>query len=187
MENEDAFAAEAQDEAVLSRRGHRGVALEHRSGLSSSPDADVLEDNQSEGEGSPLLAGKSATTRTASSDRSSSESYERAINQPWLGARGSEGLPWYKKPNVSNCFLRGSTAHTLIRTLADLMAFTCLLPFLPCLWWSHRPQNLPDTRPHLPRLPLRPSCQRSDLQILAHSLWSGKSAMPRRTCTITYR
>ena len=106
MENEDAFAAEAQDEAVLSsRRGHRNLALHQRPARSSSPNANLPEDNQSGGEGSPLLPPKSATIRTASSDSLesfSSESYERAINQPWLGARGSEGLPWYKKPSVSD-------------------------------------------------------------------------------------
>lgn len=100
MENEDAFAAEAQDDAVLSRRRQRGLAVDTPSYDRQNPDLILRDNNEAQGESSPLLPDKSATSRAISSDRSSSESYARAINQPWLGARESDGLPWYKKPSV---------------------------------------------------------------------------------------
>ena len=97
MENEDAFAAEARDEAILSRRrGRRGSIIEILTARNPSPD----DQNHDGDEGSPLLPGKSATAITTDAEEDQ-ESYQRAINQPWLGAQGSEGLPWYKKPSVS--------------------------------------------------------------------------------------
>lgn len=106
MENEDAFAAEAQDEARLSRRrGRRGSSLEILTARSSSPGGSPTAYNQSADEGSPLLSGKSATARTTTAEEGE-ESYQRAINEPWLGAQGSEGLPWYKKPSVTTSCLK---------------------------------------------------------------------------------
>ena len=101
MENEDTFASEAQDEAGLSRRrGRGGSTLEISTERSSSPGGSPASDNHSLDEGSPLLPGKSATARTMTAEEDE-ESYQKAINEPWLGAPGSEGLPWYKKPSVS--------------------------------------------------------------------------------------
>ena len=105
MENEDAFATEAQDEARLSRRrGQRDSNVEVSTGRSSSLGGSPAGDNNSGDEGSPLLPSKSAraTTTTAEQDQESyQESYQRAINEPWLGAQGSERLPWHQKPSVS--------------------------------------------------------------------------------------
>jgi len=99
MQNEDAFAAEAQNEARLSRRrGQRGLDLEGSPTPNTSRGESPPEQNDSGGEASPLLPSKSATARTTTED--DQDSYQRAINQPWLGAQGSEGLPWYKKPSI---------------------------------------------------------------------------------------
>jgi hypothetical protein len=103
MENEDAFAAEAQDKARLSRRrGREGPSLEIEPARSSSPGGSTIRDSRSEDEESPLLPSKSVRARTTTGEEDQ-ESYQRAINEPWLGAQGSEGLPWYKKPSVSSC------------------------------------------------------------------------------------
>ena len=100
MENEDAFAAEAQDEATLSRRrGQRGSNLEISTVPTSNPAESPEGEYHSGDEASPLLPGKSASARTTNAEQDQ-ESHRRAINEPWLGAQGSEGLPWYKKPSV---------------------------------------------------------------------------------------
>jgi hypothetical protein len=100
MENEDAFAAEARDKATLSRRrGREGSGLAIETARSSSPGRSPIRDSRSEDEESPLLPGKSARARTTAADEDE-ESYHRAINEPWLGAQGSEGLLWHKKPSV---------------------------------------------------------------------------------------
>src|SRR5256885_7906764 len=101
MENEDAFAAEAQDEVRLSRRrGRRGSDLEISTARGSSPGGSPPVDNPSEDEASPLLPSKSARARTTSAEEEQ-ESYQRAINEPWLGAQGADRLPGYRKPSVS--------------------------------------------------------------------------------------
>ena len=108
MENEDAFAAEAQDEASSSRRrGRRGSTLEIATARSPSPGENPIGDSRAEGEESPLLPGKSARARRTTLEEDQ-ERYQRAIDKPWLGAQGSEGLPWYKKPSVSSHGLKTS-------------------------------------------------------------------------------
>jgi hypothetical protein len=134
MENEDAFATEAQNEARASRRrGQRRSDLEISTTRTSSPTLD----NHSEDEGSPLLPGKSATARTISAEEDQ-ESYQRAINEPWLGARGSEELPRYRKPSVSAEPLKRPLASTLIKNCrfygSCLPSFPSALPLAGLLF-----------------------------------------------------
>lgn len=93
MENEDAFAAEAQDEAIRTRRGRRELYINRQA-------EDQSDEDELHNDGSPLLPSKSATARTISAD-GDSDSYQRAVHEPWLGAIGSEELPWWRKPHVS--------------------------------------------------------------------------------------
>jgi hypothetical protein len=103
MENEDAIAAEARDKAGLSgRRGQEDPRLEIESSQSPTPDGSPIRNSRSEDEELPLLGGKSVRRRTTTAEEEQ-ERYQRAINEPWRGAQGSEGLPWYKKPSVSSC------------------------------------------------------------------------------------
>jgi len=103
MENEDAFAAEARDDVTENGPGRRRLDLTGSRNRRSTPERGSLDDGESLEE-SPLLPSKSLGLGESGPDRYS-EGYERAINEPWRGARGSEGLPWYKKPSVSGVHL----------------------------------------------------------------------------------
>jgi hypothetical protein len=178
MENEDAFATEAQDEARVSRRrSQRRSDLEISTARISSP----TRDNHSEDEGSPLLPSKSATARTTGAEEDQ-ESYQRAINEPWLGTRGSEELPWHRKPSVSAELLKRPSASML--TTTDSIPSTCLLSLLPCLRRPYCSKDLSRTRPDMPGLSVRPSSSGPDFQILARRIWLRKSTVPRPTCTV---
>ena len=104
MENsEDAFAAEARDEAVeLGRRELQQDA--HIASGSTGSDEGRSEDT-------PLLS-KSLNNIEQRFVDETSESYVRALNQPWTGAHGSEGLPWYRKPSVSQYFTQLSARNS---------------------------------------------------------------------------
>lgn len=92
MENEDVFAAEAQDEART--EGNVSVEQRNNKGLRArTRQADASEDEQV-----PLIQRQRA--RHDRPDAQSRKSYERAINQPWTGAQGSADMPWYKRPSV---------------------------------------------------------------------------------------
>src|SRR5437016_11128485 len=98
MENEDAIAAEARDKAGLSgRRGREGPRLEIEILQSPTSDGSPVRNSRSEDEELPLLGGKSMRSRTTTAE-DEEERYQRAKNEPWRGAQGSEGLPWYRKP-----------------------------------------------------------------------------------------
>ena len=90
MDHEDAFAEEAQEEALLSEGStDRGAETQYR----------TREDEEDENESSPLMSPRRRRTQKTPYSRASA-SYQRAINEPWSGAHGSHALPWYKKPTV---------------------------------------------------------------------------------------
>jgi hypothetical protein len=93
MENEDAFATEAQDVA----RVERSSSVEPGNGKGLR--ARTWEADASDDEEVPLMS-RDRTSRDDRPGAQSRKSYERAINQPWTGAQGSAGLPWYKQPSV---------------------------------------------------------------------------------------
>lgn len=91
MNHEEAFAEEAQEEAMLSEE------TDMRSGVETPLGAE-LNDERAE-EDSPLMNPRRRRGQRTSYSRART-SYERAIHEPWHGAQGSEALPWYKKPSV---------------------------------------------------------------------------------------
>jgi hypothetical protein len=93
MESEETFAIEAQDEALLSRGRTPGPEDTRKSG------EQIQEHEIEQDESSPLIAQRPRPP--------SSNSYQRAIDEPWHGAHGSADLPWYKKPSVSIPDTRG--------------------------------------------------------------------------------
>ncbi|KAL2419810.1 hypothetical protein ABEF95_005072 [Exophiala dermatitidis] len=95
MEPEDAFAEEAQVEALLSHCIPQTPIAQTGSG-------EWEDAGQQENESSPLIRARrqqQQTHKSPSYTRARS-SYERAINEPWSGAQGSADLPWYKKPSI---------------------------------------------------------------------------------------
>ena len=89
---EDAFAEEAQERALLSRQDS-----EYASKASAGPQ--TTEDD-SEDESSPLIGARLRKPTWTTSSRAE-DSYTRAINEPWTGAHGAGPLPWYRRPSVS--------------------------------------------------------------------------------------
>src|SRR5882757_11331536 len=83
---EEAFAEEAQEEARLNENLH----------IDSSFNTKFDEDDD---ENSPLMSPRLRRNKPTAYARARS-SYERAINEPWNGAHGSSGQPWYKTPSV---------------------------------------------------------------------------------------
>lgn len=155
MENEDAFAAEAQDQARTERSS--SVEPGNAKGLRSR----TREAEGSDDEQVPLI-NRQRLGRDERPGTDSRKSYERAINQPWTGAQGSAGLPWYKQPSVCTskpCLLRSLTL------CADILAPARLLSLLPCFRRADSPQNLPDPRSHVQGLLLGSRLQRSVLHI----------------------
>ena len=100
MENEDAFAAEAQEEVALTSTRSRNAEVEHSFSQNSGPNPTSTEVDLPSDEEVPLLSPKTARVTETSSSRAA-EIQNRAISQPWMATPGSEGLPWYKKPSVS--------------------------------------------------------------------------------------
>ena len=92
LEPEDAFAEEAQEEARLLEESRNHPTINTHFHVLDDQDDD---DNET----SPLMSPRQRRKNSAPYTRARS-SYERAINEPWLGAQGSSGLPWYKKPSV---------------------------------------------------------------------------------------
>lgn len=93
MENEDAFAVEAQDQARIKRSS--SVEPENGKGLRSR----TQEAEESDDEQVPLMR-RQRSSQGERPGAKSRKSYERAINQPWTGAQGSNDLPFYKRPSV---------------------------------------------------------------------------------------
>lgn len=157
LEHEDVFAEEAQEEARLSETLH----------IDSSDDTEfhIRDVEGAENETSPLMSPRLDRPKPTAYTRARS-SYERAINEPWMGAHGSSALPWYKSPSVCSCSTT-FTRSTLLMVL-DLLAPPCLLPFLPGLWRHHRPQDLSHPQPDMQRLPIRSSLAEPQLQVPAY-------------------
>lgn len=139
MENEDAFAAEAQDQARVERSS--SVEPGNGKGLRArTREADVSDDEEV-----PLMS-RRRTSRGERLGAHARKSYERAINQPWTGAQGSAGLPWYKQPSVRTLkpiLRRPLTAFT------DILALARLFPILPCVRRADSPSDVPGPRPHV--------------------------------------
>ena len=93
MENEDAFAVEAQDQA----RVERSSSVEP--GVGKGLRSRTRETAMSDDENVPLMS-RQRPSRDERPGAQSRKSYERAINQPWTGAQGSAGLSWSKQPSV---------------------------------------------------------------------------------------
>ncbi|EXJ83878.1 hypothetical protein A1O1_07506 [Capronia coronata CBS 617.96] len=92
MDPEEAFAEEAQEEALLAETIPPTPGIEAQVDLRG-------EDEDSEDENSPLISPRRRRPHKTPYSRARS-SYERAINEPWHGAQGSTGQPWYKKPSI---------------------------------------------------------------------------------------
>jgi len=96
MDNEEPFAEEAHEQADVSRR--------RTAGTNTAPkrlvDTYESENDGSDNEQSPLMGPDHEHPRRQSYARAG-KSYQRAINEPWTGAHGAGGLPFYKKPSVS--------------------------------------------------------------------------------------
>jgi hypothetical protein len=100
MNQEDAFAQEAQEEALIRRRSPDPVPEDD---AKSPVRTTVAEDTDTNDESSPLIADRPTRTSRAGLVRAG-DSYMRAINEPWHGSHGSGPLPWWKRPSVShNC------------------------------------------------------------------------------------
>src|ERR1700761_1478139 len=95
LEHEEAFAEEAQEEARLAGDSHGEATINARFHVRDGQD-------DSDNETSPLMSPRQLRKNPVTHTRDRA-SYERAINEPWTGAHGSGGLPWYKTPSV--CFL----------------------------------------------------------------------------------
>jgi len=146
MDHEDAFAEEAQEEALLSEASTTDLGIETQFRM--------REDDGDDNESSPLMSPRRRRTQKTPYTRARA-SYQRAIDEPWSGAHGSHALPWYKKPSV--CFAVLVWCKLLI--VLDLLAPSCILPVLHSIWWSHCPKDISHPRPHLSRLPVRSCCK----------------------------
>ena len=91
MDHEDAFAEEAQEEARLAGDLHVDSTVNTQFHIGDAQDGDD--------ESSPLMNPRQRTKSSNAYTRPR-RSFERAINEPWNGAHGSGGLPWYKTPSV---------------------------------------------------------------------------------------
>jgi hypothetical protein len=142
-ENEDAFAIDAQDHVVLSR-GQEPSAQRRKT---RAPTRSAATDPKGHDEESPLLPGKTHLREIATTEDTSTNSFG-AITKPWTAF---EDLPWYKRPSV-----RGNIYHSRLMLICsgDLLAPSCILPFLSCLGWTHRTENLPYPQSDMSRLPL---------------------------------
>jgi hypothetical protein len=154
-ENEDAFAVEARDLAILSRSQEQLVER-HKSrppAYHSLADANATDD-----EATPLLSGKSPAGRDTSSTPADD------FTKPWVAF---EALPWYKRPSVSPKSLI-TCARTAADLNADLLPTTCLLPPLSRLGGNYRSQDISHPEFDLSRLSFRSSCHRSELPHTAY-------------------
>jgi MFS family permease len=124
MAEEDAFAIEAQEEAILSRSEelrHRDLSTRLPSYISATGSRTTDDEER------PLLASKSPVGREGR-NTDAPPSYGDAITKPWTAF---EGLPWYKRPSVR------SPAFTLKRTTDFNQIFWLLPAFFPfCLAWG---------------------------------------------------
>ena len=103
LEPEDAFAEEAQEEVIVAETPHRDNTINTQIDM---PDGEEDDENET----SPLMSPRQRRKSPALYTKSRA-SYDRAINEPWTGAHGSSGLPWYKTPSVSRSPARGLPSY----------------------------------------------------------------------------
>lgn len=108
LEPEEVFAEEAQEEARLREESARHPAIDTQFHVRDGQDED---DNET----SPLMNPRQRRKNTTSHTRARRSSYERAINEPWLGAHGSSDLPWYKTPSVCSLTISVSSSANILR------------------------------------------------------------------------
>ncbi|ETN40538.1 uncharacterized protein HMPREF1541_04815 [Cyphellophora europaea CBS 101466] len=96
MDQEDAFAQEAQEE-VLARRTSSESEDTSKPQLRTS----ITDEGDFNDESSPLISDRSrASRRPGAGVARAGESYTRAINEPWNGSHGAGSLPWWKRPSI---------------------------------------------------------------------------------------
>lgn len=93
LEHEDAFAEEAQEEALLAEGEHSHAQPTINASFH------IQDDQDDENETSPLMSPHQRRNKPVAYARARA-SYERAVNEPWTAAQGSSGLPWNKRPSV---------------------------------------------------------------------------------------
>ena len=141
-ENEDAFTIAAQEEAIIARsRDELAVRGHDRSRKHDSATGEMAVDDEE----SPLLPLKSHTNTAPSRDTSPNRA--DGITEPWTAF---EGLPWYKRPSVKSSI--AFATEPLLTSMADLLAFTCILPFLSGLGRTHCPEDIPYSQLDVSRL-----------------------------------
>ncbi|KIV91636.1 hypothetical protein PV10_06152 [Exophiala mesophila] len=94
MDPEDVFAQEAQEEVLLSEENNRRT---RDSKIVNSATSYAPEDQDPDDESSPLI-GQDETRRP--SNPRATDSYIRALNEPWAGSHGSRNKPWYRTPSI---------------------------------------------------------------------------------------
>ena len=94
MDPEDIFAQEAQEEVLLSEENNR---RSRDSKIVNSATIDATEDQDPDDESSPLI-GRDDNRRPC--NPRATDSYIRALNEPWAGSHGSRNKPWYRTPSV---------------------------------------------------------------------------------------
>jgi MFS-type transporter involved in bile tolerance (Atg22 family) len=94
MNQEDAFAEEAQEE-IMVRTGTQQSDEDSKSQVRAS----TTEAGDEQDESSPLIPDRSTRPQRAPLARAN-DSYYRAINEPWTGSHGAGSLPWWKRPSI---------------------------------------------------------------------------------------
>ena len=95
MDQEDAFANEAQEEVILSERQRREQNSEDKDNVRTS----TQEDDLSQDEISPLI-GTYPRRPAHTTDSRAGASYQRAINEPWTGSHKADNLTWWNRPSI---------------------------------------------------------------------------------------
>lgn len=141
-ENEDAFTIAAQDEAIIARSHDELAVRGHdQSRKHDSATAEMAVDDEE----SPLLPLKSHANTTPS--RQTSTNRTDRITEPWTAFGG---LPWYKRPSVKSSV--AFAAEPLLTSMADLLATTCILPFLSGLGRTACPEDISHSQLDMSRL-----------------------------------
>lgn len=123
---EEAFAEEAQEEARMNENLRIDAGVNTQFHVRDDGEEEVDDDD----ENSPLMSPLLRRNKPIVYARARS-SYERAINEPWNGAHGASGQPWYKTPSVC-CLQR----YGLGTTADDFRYFGYSRPLLPFAWHS---------------------------------------------------
>lgn len=94
MNQEDAFAEEAQEQTLLRNRSSASDE-----DLKPQIHSSTSEEHDYNDESSPLIADRPQRPERQGVTRAG-DRYQRALNEPWKGAHGSGPLPWWKRPSV---------------------------------------------------------------------------------------